>query len=292
MAASFVTWLLAARPRTLPAAASPVIMGTAMAYNDGGFHFASAAAALSGALLIQIGTNFANDYFDHIKGVDTVHRTGPTRATQAGLVSPRQMIIAASAAFAFALLIGIYLVIRGGWPIVAIGLSAIACGYLYTGGPAPIGYIGLGDLFVLVFFGPVAVGGTYYVQTGGSSQLAMIAGLSAGLLSTAILTVNNLRDVDTDRMAGKKSLAVRFGKQFAKWEYLFCSAVALLVPALIAVKINDHWFVLLTLVTAPFLAKPTFAVFRHTGAALNTTLGDTGKALFLFSLLFAFGWIL
>ncbi|MEK7775060.1 MAG: 1,4-dihydroxy-2-naphthoate polyprenyltransferase [Candidatus Zixiibacteriota bacterium] len=292
MAASLGTWIMAARPRTLPAAASPVIMGAALAYDDGGFHLFSALAALIGALLIQIGTNFANDYFDHIKGVDTEHRTGPTRATQAGLVSPRQMIVAASIVFGLAIVVGTYLVMRGGWPIVVIGLAGIACGYLYTGGPAPIGYIGLGDLFVLVFFGPVAVGGTYYVQTNVVTKEALIVGIAAGLMSTAILTVNNLRDADTDSAVGKKTLAVRFGKRFARWEYLICVVVAGLIPSAMTLNNSDHRLVLLTLAVFPFLLKPTRKVFAQKSSELNTTLADTGKALFLFSLLFALGWIL
>jgi 1,4-dihydroxy-2-naphthoate polyprenyltransferase len=292
MAASLSTWFLAARPRTLPAAAAPVIMGTALAYDAGGFHLWSAMAALVGALLIQIGTNFANDYFDHAKGVDTHLRTGPTRATQAGLVSPRQMIVAASIVFGMAILVGVYLVLRGGWPIVVIGLSGIACGYLYTGGPFPIGYVGLGDLFVLIFFGPVAVGGTYYVQTHSISSEAVVAGIAAGLISTAILTVNNLRDIDTDASAGKRSLAVRFGKRFAQWEYVVCSIVAVLIPTSMAIAGGDHWFVLITLIVFPFLMIPMRAIFRKRGAELNAVLAETGKVLFLFSLLFALGWIL
>jgi 1,4-dihydroxy-2-naphthoate octaprenyltransferase len=292
MPSSFSTWILASRPRTLPAAASPVIMGSAMAYDDAGFHLLSALAALVGALLIQIGANLANDYFDSEKGVDTVQRIGPTRATQAGLITPRTMITAASIVFFLALLVGIYLVVRGGWPIVCIGLAGIACGYLYTGGPAPIGYVGLGDIFVLIFFGPVAVSGTYYVQTLNVTSETIIIGVSAGLLSTAILTVNNLRDADTDFRAGKKSLAVRFGKTFARWEYVGCVVAALLIPIGIWLVNNNHDYVLFTLIAVPFVVKPVHAVLHAPVAALNQTLADTGKVLFLFSLLFSLGWIL
>jgi 1,4-dihydroxy-2-naphthoate octaprenyltransferase len=292
MPSSFSTWILASRPRTLPAAASPVIMGSAMAYDDAGFHLLSALAALVGALLIQIGANLANDYFDSEKGVDTVQRIGPTRATQAGLITPRTMITAASIVFFLALLVGIYLVVRGGWPIVCIGLAGIACGYLYTGGPAPIGYVGLGDIFVLIFFGPVAVSGTYYVQTLNVTSETIIIGVSAGLLSTAILTVNNLRDADTDSRAGKKSLAVRFGKTFARWEYVGCVVAALLIPIGIWLVNNNHDYVLFTLIAVPFVVKPVHAVLHAPVAALNQTLADTGKVLFLFSLLFSLGWIL
>jgi 1,4-dihydroxy-2-naphthoate polyprenyltransferase len=292
MAASLSTWFLAARPRTLPAAASPVIMGMALAYDDGAFHLWSALAALVGALLIQIGTNFANDYFDHEKGVDTDYRSGPIRATQAGLVSPREMITAAGVVFGAAILVGIYLVMRGGWPIAVIGLSGIACGYLYTGGPYPIGYIGLGDLFVLIFFGPVAVGGTYYVQAQAVTAESIIVGLAAGLLSTAILTVNNLRDIETDAAAGKYTLAVRFGSRFAEWEYVGCVVIAGLIPTAIAIVTGEHWYVLATLMIFPFVIIPMRAVFRKRGGELNDVLAETGKVLFLFALLFALGWIL
>ena len=318
-------WLMAARPKTLPAAAAPVLLGTAMAYADGGFHAVSALCAFLGALLIQIGTNLANDYFDHAKGADTAVRLGPTRVTQAGLVAPGKVLAAAALAFALACVPGLYIVIRGGWPFVVVGLASIACGILYTAGPYPLGYLGLGDLLVLVFFGPVAVAGTYYVQALELSRPIMIAGFGPGLLSVAILTVNNLRDVDQDREAGKKTLPVRFGRAFAKAEYLGCFAIACLVGPLATGAANGRWWVLLAALTLP-AAVPTMGMvigktlrrgttpslfdydydydYEHearstkpetrnpTPETLNDALAATGKLLLLYSVLLSIGWML
>ena len=239
---SFSVWLEAARPKTLGAGVAPVIIGGALAWSDGGFHALSVVAALVGSLLIQVGTNFANDYFDFVKGADTEERVGPVRATAAGLVSPATMKRAMIIAFALVFIPGGYILYRGGMPFLAIGLVSIACGVLYTGGPFPLGYLGLGDLFVLIFFGPVATGGTYYLQTHSLDSDILLAGLAPGLFSVAILTVNNLRDMDGDRRAGKKTLAVRFGAAFAKGEYL----AALLVggagiPVYLCVSTGGHY---------------------------------------------------
>jgi 1,4-dihydroxy-2-naphthoate octaprenyltransferase len=286
-------WLLAARPKTLPAGLCPVLMGGVLAWGDGVFHAPAFLAALIGALLIQIGTNYANDYFDFMKGTDTADRIGPTRATQAGMVTPQAMRNAMIMVFALALLPGAYLILRGGAPILVIGLISIACGILYTGGPWPLGYLGLGDLFVLLFFGPVAVAGTYYVQAQSCPPEALLAGLAPGLFSTAILTVNNLRDADTDIKTGKRTLAVRFGKTFARWEYAACLVLAALgVPIALVLHTGDHGPVLLAaavLVPAwPLIRR----VFRESGAALNAALADTGKLLLAFTLLFSAGWLL
>lgn len=223
-------WLLASRPKTLPAAAAPVIVGTAVALSDGVFRLWPALAALLGALLIQIGTNFANDVFDFKKGADTQERLGPLRVTQAGLLSPKQVMVGMWLVFALAVMVGLYLVYVGGWPIVAIGILSIVSGIAYTGGPFPLGYNGLGDLFVFIFFGLVAVGGTYYVQAGSVGVASIWAAIPIGLLATAILIVNNLRDIETDRQAGKKTLAVRFGVKGAQTEYLLVVALAYLTP--------------------------------------------------------------
>lgn len=287
-------WLMAARPKTLAAGLTPVLIGSALAHGAGGFHGASALCAALGALLIQIGTNFANDYFDFVKGTDTEERTGPKRATQAGLVSPKTMLVATVLVFALAFVPGAYLVYRGGWPILAIGVMSVLCGVLYTGGPFPLGYLGLGDLFVLVFFGPVAVGGTYYVQTLNVTTDVLVAGLMPGLFSTAILTVNNLRDADTDVRSGKRTLAVRFGKTFARWEYLACvTSAGLVLPAYLCLRAAGHWAALVAcaavLIALPLVRK----VFTcEDGAVLNDTLAGTGKVLLLFSILFSVGWIL
>ena len=262
-----------------------------MASADGGFHLWAALAALFGALMIQIGTNYANDYFDHQKGVDTKHRLGPTRATQAGWVTPSAMKAATAIAFSLAFVAGIYLVWRGGWPIVFIGLFSILFGVLYTGGPMPIGYVGLGDIFVLIFFGPVAVGGTYYVQTLRFTNEVLVAGLAPGLFSTAILTVNNLRDIAGDRAAGRKTLAVRFGAEFSKWEYLLAITFASFIPLILFAMNGKHLISVISVLTL-VVAVPTIRViFTQEGAVLNNVLAATGKLLLLYSLLFSVSWL-
>lgn len=286
-------WWLAIRPKTLWAAAAPVLMGTAMALDGGNFHLWAALAALLGALLIQIGTNFANDYFDYVQGADTGDRLGPTRATQAGLVNPETMKKAFILVFAIAFISGLYLIWRGGWPILAIGLLSILFGILYTGGPYPLGYNGLGDIFVLIFFGPVAVGGTYYVQALDITTPVIIAGLAPGLISSALLTVNNLRDVHTDRDAGKRTLVVRFGIPFGRIEYLISIIAACLLPILLVRMTNDNYYSLLTILVLLIAIPSIKTVFQISGdARLNKVLADTGKLLFIYSAIFSIGWVL
>ncbi len=271
---------------------SPVIIGCALAWKAEAFHLESALAALVGALLIQIGTNFANDYFDFQKGTDDETRLGPMRVTQAGLVSPQSMRRATMIVFGLALLVGVYLVWRGGWPIMIIGLLSILFGVLYTGGPYPLGYNGLGDIFVLIFFGPVAVGGTYYVQALDVTTTSIIAGLAPGLFSVAILTVNNLRDIDNDRAAGKRTLAVRCGKRFSIAEYIGAVLIACAIPAVLYFWHDAGPWVLLSSATV-LMAVPTIRdVCTRTGAVLNESLAATGRLLFLFSVLFSMGWLL
>ena len=285
-------WILAARPKTLWAAVAPVMIGTAMAFEAGGGAWLPAIAALFGAVMIQIGTNLANDYFDYKSGADTEERIGPMRMTQAGLVKPETMKIAFALAFSLAGCAGAYLTIRGGWPIVIIGVLSILCGIIYTAGPFPLGYIGLGDLFVLVFFGPVAVGGTYYVQTLAITKSVIVSGLAPGLFSVAILTVNNLRDLDGDAKVGKKTLAVRLGRSFARLEYLFSVVIASAIPGLLFLYQWKRPFSLIALVV-PFLALPSIrTVFTSTdGETLNKILASTGKLLLLYSILFSVGWL-
>lgn len=283
-------WLLAARPKTLPAAISPVVIGSAIAYHDfGSVHWPSFICALIGAILIQIGTNFANDYFDFVKGTDTAERIGPMRATQAGLIKPETMRLAFIVAFALALLPGAYIIFRGGWSYLAIGVVSIICGILYTGGPYPLGYLGLGDIFVLIFFGPVAVCGTYYLHLLDVSRSVFIASLAPGLISCALLTVNNLRDVDQDRIGNKRTLAVRFGRGFAKTEYMFCIAVACVaIPVYFGVVLSAYWFVAVPIVCLIVARSPLMAVLRSTdGPTLNNALASTGKLLLVFSAAFS-----
>lgn len=289
---SWEIWIDASRPKTLPAAMAPVIMGTALAYGDGRFHFLYAFIAFICALLIQIGTNFANDYYDYLKGADTEERTGPVRATAAGLVTPNQMKLAFILTFGITFLLGLILVWRGGWPILLIGIFSILSGILYTGGPYPLGYNGWGDIFVLIFFGPVAVGGTYYVQALSLPDYVLWIGLAPGLISTAILTVNNLRDYETDLKSGKKTLAVRLGESFARIEYVFSILLAVILPIAIALRIKAHFEVIL-LLGILFPAYKLFKkIYHEHGPALNEVLASTGKLLFMYSLLFTFGWLL
>ncbi len=284
-------WWQAARPKTLGAAVGPVLVGTALAARDGASHVPAAAAALAGALLIQVGTNFCNDYGDAVRGADAHGRKGPVRATQAGLVSPRAMIAATALAFLAAALCGLYLVTRGGWPIALTGAICILCGILYTAGPWPLAYVGLGDLFVLIFFGPVAVGGTYFVQAQHLTGAAVLAGLAPGLLSVAILTVNNLRDVEQDRSNHKRTLAVRFGAGFARWEYVACLVGAALVPvALWIARGCSGWAWLASFALLP--ALPLVQIVFQQPDRLNPVLGKTSGLLLLYSATFACSWLL
>ena len=231
-------WLKAMRCQTLVAAIIPVFMGAVFAYQYGKFHFFSVVSAFLAAIFIQIGTNFANDYFDYINGADTDNRLGPLRVTSAGLVSPISMRNAMIIAFIIALLCSSYIIWRGGLPILGIGLLGILFGILYTGGPYPLGYNGLGDVFVLLFFGPVAVAGTYYVHALYWSTEAILLGLAPGLFSMAILAVNNLRDIDEDRGSGKRTLAVRFGRTFARTEFTLCLVLGASIPLLLDIYLK------------------------------------------------------
>lgn len=267
----------------------PVIVGTAVAIGEGVFRLGPALAALLGALLIQIGTNLANDVFDYQKGADTTARLGPLRVTQAGLLSPGQVLAGMWLTFGLAVLIGIYLVVLGGWPIVVIGLLSIASGIAYTGGPFPLGYRGLGDLFVFIFFGLVAVCGTYYVQAGAVSTAAWWASVPIGLLATAILVVNNLRDIDTDRAAGKKTLAVRFGAKGAQAEYALLVGLAYFVPGVMGLTgISTPW-VLLVWLSIPLAIRQMRFVFTETGRVLNQALAGTARLELIYGLLFSVG---
>lgn len=289
----FTIWLHAARPKTLWAAFAPVLIGVAMAYADGAFHAGAALAALLGALLIQVATNFCNDYADFRKGADTAERQGPLRVTQAGLIAPRTMLAATAGVFALACLAGLYLVLRCGWPLLAVGLLSIAAGIGYTAGPFPFGYRGWGDAFVLLFFGPVAVAGTYYVQALRLPLAPVAAGLAPGFLAVAILVVNNLRDVDGDARAGKRTLAVRFGRTFARWEYLLCLLAAACVPAALFLRTGRHPWSLLAIAIAPVALPALRRIFGGTtGEVLNPMLAYTARLLLLYSVLFSIGWIL
>jgi len=285
-------WVQAARPKTLWASVAPVVVGTAMAYGDGGFHWPSAAVALTCALLIQIVANFANDLFDFEKGADTERRQGPVRVTHAGWVTPVAMRRATLGVMVFLVLGGLYLVWRGGWPIALIGIFSVIAGLLYTGGPYPLGYMGLGDVLVLIFFGPVAVAGTYYVQTLSVSAAVLVAGLAPGFLSVAILTVNNLRDMEEDGTTGKKTLVVRFGRGFACVEYVLAIVLACFLPLAIYLAWGQHGYSVAAAAVV-FLAIPAFRkVCTDTGPALNPVLASTAQLLLVYSVIFSVGWII
>lgn len=283
-------WIAAARPRTLPAAIVPVAVGTACVAAVGRVAWPAALAALAGALAIQIGTNFANDVFDAERGADGPDRIGPTRAVSAGLISARAMKRAMIAAFAVAAGFGVYLASVGGWPIVLAGVLSIASGIAYTGGPYPLGYHGLGDVFVMVFFGLVAVCGTAFVQLGHVPPLAALAALPVGALATAILVVNNLRDRATDARAGKRTLAVRLGRRGVLVEYAALLALAYAVPLALA---PSYPWTALPLATAPLaLARLRALVRAATGAEFNACLAATAQLMMLHGLAFAVGlWV-
>jgi len=278
-------WLLAARPKTLPAAVAPVVVGAAVAVAEGGFALLPALAALAVALLLQIAANLANDVFDFQRGADTEHRLGPTRVTERGLIAPERVLAATGLVLGLATLVGVYLVWRGGWPILLLGLLALASAVAYTGGPAPLGYLGLGDLFAFAFFGPVAVAGTAFVQTRELTALALVASVPVGCLVTAILVVNNLRDRETDRLAGKRTLAVRLGPAATRLEYAALLAAAYLAPlaAWLAGLVGGWWW--LPWLSLPLAVLLTRAIWTAGGAAFNPLLAATARLALIFALL-------
>jgi len=286
---SFGAWLLASRPKTLSAAAVPVLVGTACASARGQVKWGPALAALAGSLLLQIGANFANDVFDFEKGADTAERLGPTRAVQAGLLSARSMRRGMWLVFGLSLLIGLYLTSVAGPVILIIGLASIASAIAYTGGPYPLGYHGLGDVFVFIFFGLVAVCGTALVEIGHVPLLSLACAIPVGALATAILVVNNLRDRVTDLGAGKRTLAVRYGRSFALNQYRALIAVSYVTPVGLALTRSTGPEVLIALLSLPLAIKTERAVTATEGRALNPLLAATAKLLAIFGLLFALG---
>jgi 1,4-dihydroxy-2-naphthoate octaprenyltransferase len=282
---------MAARPKTLTAALAPVLVGTAIAFDHGSMKLFTALLSLLGAYAIQIGTNFANDYYDAKNGADTPDRLGPTRVTASGLIRPEEVKAAMWIAFGFAAFVGLYLVGVGGWPIVLIGLLGIASGIAYTGGPWPLGYNGLGDVFVFVWFGVIATMATHYLQVGEWSSIAFWSSVPIGALSTAILVVNNLRDAATDRVAGKRTVVVRFGEWFGRVQYLACVGVAVLLPLGLMGAESSVWFGL-PLVMTKHLWRLYRRTFEPPGPQMNVLLADTAKALLVYSVLLSVAWAL
>jgi len=289
----FIIWVGASRPRTLPAAVAPVLAASALAWRDGVFDPLAAAACLAFALLIQIGTNFANDYYDFIKGADTAARVGPRRAVASGWVAPVTMKRAMIGVFTVAFAVGLTLLGYGGWPLLIVGIASIVCGVAYTGGPYPLGYNGLGDVFVFVFFGLVAVGATYFVQAGTITSEAWITGCGIGALAANILVVNNYRDVETDMRAGKRTSVVRFGRAFARTQFVGAHGVAL--GALLAIGIGSWHVAMLAAGVAVCVAAGWIQTRRlaraRTPSELIRLLGTTGLYLAVYAGVLALGLV-
>jgi 1,4-dihydroxy-2-naphthoate octaprenyltransferase len=286
-------WLMAARPRTLPAAIAPVVVGTALAGYVGSFHVLRLIAALVGAIFIQVGTNLSNDYSDARRGADTEDRLGPVRVTAGGLVPPHRVLVATYVSFGVAVLAGIYLIAVAGWLLLVIGAASILAGVLYTGGPRPYGYEGLGELFVFLFFGIVAVAGSFFVQVTHLRWEAFALAVPVGLLAAAILVVNNVRDIDTDRRAGKRTLAVRLGRE--RTQVLYAAMVYgayVLAPLTWLFGPLEAWM-LLPLLSLPIAAPLVRLVRNRTdGPALNGALAQTGMLQLTFCMLLAAGALL
>ena len=286
-------WLMASRPRTLPAAVAPVLVGTALAVSADEIRPLAFLAALIGSVFIQIGTNLANDYSDARRGADTEDRLGPVRVTAGGLMPPRSVLVGTYVAFAVAVAAGLYLAAVAGPELLLVGVASIAAGVLYTGGPRPYGYAGLGELFVFLFFGVVAVAGSYYVHTEELRWEAFALAVPVGLLAAAILVVNNVRDIDTDRRAGKRTLAVRLGRRRARRLFTAMLVVSFAVPLAIPLLGGLSWWVTLALVSVALVPRLHRTVnTRSDGPALNRALAATGALLAAFSLLLSAGVLL
>lgn len=285
-------WILAARPKTLSAAVVPVLVGSVLAARKPtAITWWVFVCALIGAMLIQIATNFINDALDFKKGADTSERLGPLRVTQAGLISAEAVMRAAWLCLFGAALCGIPLIYRGGWPMLVVGLASIAAAYAYTGGPYPLAYHGLGELFVLVFFGLVAVGGTFYVQSLQLTAPVLIAGFAVGSLATVLIVINNLRDLENDRRSNKRTLAARFGERFARAEVAFFALAPLVAIPWIA-WLGDQPWLLVTLVALPLALGVILKVKRSRGAELNRCLAMAGGLQWAFGILFIIGCII
>jgi 1,4-dihydroxy-2-naphthoate octaprenyltransferase len=283
-------WLMAARPRTLPAAVAPVLVGTALAATEGTFKILTFLAALIGALFIQVGTNLSNDYSDARRGADTEDRLGPVRVTAGGLVPPRQVLRATYMAFGIAVLAGVYLIATAGWELLLVGAASILAGVLYTGGPRPYGYEGLGEVFVFLFFGVVAVAGSYFAQVERLEWEALVLAVPVGLLASAILVVNNVRDLETDRRAGKRTLAVRLGRERARGLFVGMVVLAFVTAPLPWILGSLSPWLFLSWLAIP-LAVPVIGVVRTRtdGPSLNGALAATGRLQLVFCVLLSAG---
>jgi len=284
-------WLMAIRPKTLPAAVGPVAVGSAVAFRDEVFSFVPALCCLLGAMLLQIGVNLANDYFDFKNNIDSEERLGPVRVTQSGLIPPAEVKGGMIFCLFLAALVFLYLAVLGGWPIVVIGAASVLAALAYSGGPYPLASNGLGELFVFIFFGLVAVGGTYFIQAGQLSWVVMLAAVPPGLLITAIMVVNNLRDIDTDRKAGKNTLAVILGRSLTIVEYKLLLLLSYFVPPAMMLTGVAEIYILLPLSSLPMAWVLSKKITEEKGPLLNELLAGTARLSLVYSLMFAVGLV-
>ena len=291
LSASLQAWMLAIRPKTLPAGAVPVVLASALAAVDGHFHLLKALVALVCVLGIQVATNFINEIYDFRKGADTAERLGPTRTVAAGLISEKTMINVSASLVGAVFLLGLYLVSTSGWPIFLLGLLSLIFAWAYTGGPYPIAYSGFGDLFVFIFFGLVAVGGTYYVQAHTLLPPVLLAAVAPGLFSVNILLVNNIRDIATDRTVGKMTLPARIGASWARRVYVILTVIAFFVPVLLSMSGYSPWG-MLSFFSLPLAVSMIRQLYASEGRELNNVLAGTGKLLTLHGLLFSAGLLI
>ena len=281
--------LIAIRPKTLSASIAPVLVGSSIAFNSSHFNMQIFFLTIFSAIFIQIGTNFANDVYDFINGADNDERIGPTRAVQANLISVRAMKYLTIISFLLSVICGLPLVIQGGYPILLVGILSIISGYAYTGGPYPLGYNGWGDIFVFIFFGPIAVCGTFFLQLGYVSIESIISGIIMGCLSVTLLCINNIRDVETDRNVGKRTIAVRFGVMFVKILFISLFLISYLLLAYLSFNLsylNTNVYFLLLIITVPLCIKLNFDVFKLKSHSLNRLLSNVSVFIIIFSLLF------
>jgi len=283
------SWILASRPKTLLAAVVPVMVGCALAVNKGKFNFICSFIALLCSLLIQIGTNYINDLYDFLKGADNKNRKGPLRVLASGLITVNEMKAGSVIVFLLAFLLGLILVYEAGTVILIIGILSILAGIAYTAGPFPLAYNGLGDVFVFMFFGVVGTTGTYYIQAKEFSDIAFLTSIPVGALITNILVVNNFRDIEEDKAAGKKTLAVILGKEFTRFQFIFLLLTSFATPAVLYVFYDFHIWIFLPYLTIPIAYKLAVMLYKFDGLALNKTLELTAKFSAIFGLLFAAG---
>lgn len=289
--ASVSVWISAFRPKTLPAGAVPVILGSALAWADGKFSWGAGIAALVCSLLMQIASNFINEIYDFRRGADSVRRVGPRRAVAAGLITEREMIIAAIVAVSGAFLIGLYLTAVAGWGIFVVGVVSLVMAWAYTGGKYPLAYLGLGEVFAFVFFGVLATCGTYIIHVHTLSAAAVWLSFAPAAFSSNILNVNNIRDTETDREAGKRTLAVRFGASAMRLTYAVCMSIPFIVPVVL-VAFGYSVYVFLTFVMLPMAVRLIVSVYRNEGGALNSTLAGTGVLMTFYCALMTVGLFL